>query len=140
MHELPGAKPVISVGRSYPYGDSYTHILGYVAQASVEDIVSNEVVKDRNVPGLRVGKSGLEKKFENELIGTNGVQRYEVNAFGKRINQIDYKKGDRGSTINLTIDTEIQKLTSELLRDKGGSISVMDIYTCLLYTSPSPRD
>ena len=129
LHELPGAKPVISVGRSYPYGESYTHILGYVAQASVEDIVGNEVVKDRNVPGLRVGKSGLEKKFENELIGTNGVQRYEVNAFGKRINQIDYKKGNRGSTINLTIDTEIQKLTSELLRDKGGSISVMDIYT-----------
>ena len=129
LHELPGAKPVITVGRSYPYGESYTHVLGYVSQASVNDLVNNKVIKERNVPGLRVGKSGLEKKFENELIGTNSIQRYEVNAFGKRINQIDFKEGSRGQTINLTIDTEIQKLTSELLRDKAGSISVMDIYT-----------
>ena len=129
LHELPGAKPVITVGRSYPYGESYTHILGYVSQASVNDLVNNKVIKERNVPGLRVGKSGLEKKFENELIGTNSIQRYEVNAFGKRINQIDFKEGSRGQTINLTIDTEIQKLTSDLLRDKAGSISVMDIYT-----------
>ena len=129
LHELPGAKPVITVGRSYPYGESYTHVLGYVSQASVNDLVNNKVIKERNVPGLRVGKSGLEKKFENELIGTNSIQRYEVNAFGKRINQIDYKEGSKGQTINLTIDTEIQKLTSDLLRDKAGSISVMDIYT-----------
>ena len=129
LHELPGAKPVITVGRSYPYGESYTHVLGYVSQASVNDLINNKVIKERNVPGLRVGKSGLEKKFENELIGTNSIQRYEVNAFGKRINQIDFKEGSRGQTINLTIDTEIQKLTSDLLRDKAGSISVMDIYT-----------
>ena len=129
LHELPGAKPIITVGRSYPYGESYTHVLGYVSQASVNDLVNNKVIKERNVPGLRVGKSGLEKKFENELIGTNSIQRYEVNAFGKRINQIDFKEGSKGQTINLTIDTEIQKLTSDLLRDKAGSISVMDIYT-----------
>ena len=129
LHELPGAKPVITVGRSYPYGESYTHILGYVSQASVNDLLNSKVIKERNVPGLRVGKSGLEKKFENELIGTNSVQRYEVNAFGKRINQIDFKEGTKGQTINLTIDTEVQKLTSELLKDKAGSISVMDIYT-----------
>ena len=91
LHELPGAKPVITVGRNYPYGDSYTHILGYVSQASENDLINNKVIRDRNVPGLRVGKSGLEKRFEKELIGTNSIQRYEVNAFGKRINQIDYK-------------------------------------------------
>ena len=129
LHELPGAKPVITVGRNYPYGDSYTHILGYVSQASENDLINNKVIRDRNVPGLRVGKSGLEKRFEKELIGTNSIQRYEVNAFGKRINQIDYKEGQKGNSIRLTIDTEIQKLTSELLRDKAGSISVMDIFT-----------
>ena len=129
LHELPGAKPVITVGRSYPYGSSYTHVLGYVSQVSSNDIVENKIIKERNVPGLRVGKSGLEKRYENELIGTNSIQRYEVNAFGKRVNQIDFKEGVRGSTINLTIDTEIQKLTTTLLEGKAGSISVMDIYT-----------
>ena len=129
LHELPGAKPVITLGRSYPYGESYTHVLGYVSQASSEDITNNNIINDRNVPGLRVGKSGLEKTFENELIGSNSIQRFEVNAYGKKINQIDFKEGKKGKEINLTIDSEIQKLTSDLLKDKAGSISVIDIYT-----------
>ncbi len=129
LHELSGVKPFITVGRSYPYKESYTHVLGYVSQASLKDISNNEIIKDRNVPGLRVGKSGLEKTFENDLIGTNSVQRYEVNAFGKRINQINFEKGKKGKTIRLTIDTEIQNLTSKLLEGKAGSISIMDVYT-----------
>ena len=140
LHELVGAKPVLSVARSYPYKDNYTHILGYVAQASENDLLNNEVIKKSHVPGLRVGKTGLEKTFENDLIGTNGVQRYEVNAYGKRINQIDHKDGEKGKNIKLTIDTEIQKFSNQLLTDKAGSISVMDIYTgeiVAMHSSPS---
>ena len=129
LHELSGARPVLTVGRNYPYNETYTHVLGYVSEASVEDLISNETIKQRNVPGLRVGKTGLEKALENELIGTNGIQRFEVNAYGKRINQIDFQEGEKGKTIKLTIDTEIQKYTQKLLNEKAGSISVMDIYT-----------
>ena len=129
LHELSGAKPVISLGRNYPYNENYAHVLGYVSQASVDDIVNNEIIKERNVPGLRVGKIGLEKTFEKELIGTNSIQRFEVNAYGKKINQIDHEEGDKGKSIRLTLDTEVQNLTAELLREKSGSISVMDIYT-----------
>ena len=129
LHELSGARPVLTVGRNYPYKEVYTHVLGYVAEASVNDLISNEIIKKRNVPGLRVGKTGLEKALENDLIGTNGVQRFEVNAYGKRINQIDYEEGQQGKTIRLTIDTEIQKFTEILLQNRAGSISVMDIYT-----------
>jgi len=129
LHELSGARPVLSVGRNYPYNETYTHVLGYVSEASVEDLINNETIKQRNVPGLRVGKTGLEKALENELIGTNGIQRFEVNAYGKRINQIDFQEGEKGKTIKLTIDTEIQKYTQKLLYEKAGSISIMDIYT-----------
>jgi len=129
LHELSGARPVLTVGRNYPYNETYTHVLGYVSETSVEDLVSNETIKQRNVPGLRVGKTGLEKALENELIGTNGVQRFEVNAYGKRINQIDFQEGEPGKKIKITIDTEVQKYTQELLNEKAGSISVMDIYT-----------
>ncbi len=129
LHELSGARPVLTVGRNYPYSETYTHVLGYVSEASVEDLVSNETIKQRNVPGLRVGKTGLEKALENELIGTNSIQRFEVNAYGKRINQIDFQEGKKGETIKLTIDTEIQKYTQELLKEKAGSISIMDIFT-----------
>ncbi len=129
LHELSGVKPVITLGRSYPFSKSYTHVLGYVSQVSQNDLVNSKIIKDRNVPGLRVGKSGLEKTFEGDLIGTNSIQRFEVNAYGKRINQIDHEEGQKGKNIRLTIDTEIQNYTSELLKDKAGSISIMDIYT-----------
>ena len=140
LHELIGAKPVLSVARSYPFKENYTHILGYVAQASEQDLSSNEIIKKNHVPGLRVGKNGLEKTFENLLIGSNGMQRYEVNAYGKRINQVDFQEGKKGENIQLTIDTEIQKFSNELMLDKSGSISVMDIYTgevIAMHSSPS---
>ena len=140
LHELSGAKPVLSVARSYPFEANYTHVLGYVAQASEDDLLQNEEIKNRHVPGLRVGKTGLEKTFENSLIGTNSVKRYEVNAFGKRINQVDFKEGKKGQKVKLTIDTEIQKLCNELLAEKSGSISVMDIFTgeiIAMHSSPS---
>ena len=129
LHELDGAKPVLTVSRFYPYKENYTHILGYLSKPNDFDIENNEVIKKNFVPGLKIGKTGLERAFENELIGTNGIQRYEVNAYGKRINQLDHIIGEKGKNIRLTVDTEIQKYTNELLKDKAGSISVMDIYT-----------
>jgi len=140
LHDLVGAKPVLSVSRNYPFNDNYTHVLGYVSEASEKDLLNNEMIKSKHVPGLKVGKTGLEKTFENELIGTNGIQRYEVNAYGKRISQLDYTDGLNGKTIQLTLDTEIQKLCNELLKDMAGSISVMDIYTgeiVAMQSSPS---
>ncbi len=140
LHDLTGAKPVLSVSRNYPFNENYTHVLGYVSEASEKDLIDNELIKKNHVPGLKVGKTGLEKTFENELIGTNGVQRYEVNAYGKRIRQIDYKEGNPGNEIKLTIDTEIQKLCSKLLKNVSGSISVMDIYSgeiIAMQSSPS---
>ena len=70
-----------------------------------------------------MGKVGLEKSFEEKLIGSNDIERYEVNAFGRRISQLEFQKGKR-KTLRLTIDTEVQKLANELLKDKAGSICV----------------
>ena len=140
LHELDGAKPVLSVSRYYPYKENFTHVLGYLSRASALDLEENESIKKNYVPGLKVGKSGLEKTFEKDLIGTNGVQRYEVNAYGKRINQLDHTVGKKGKNITLTVDTEVQKFANDILIGKSGSISVMDIYTgeiVALHSSPS---
>ena len=145
LYDLPGLKPIITVGRHYPFNESYTHVLGYVAYASKEDLSSNEIINERHVPGLRVGKNGLEKTFETQLIGTNTVQRFEVNAYGKRINQLEVQNGDQGESLRISIDTEIQNFTSELLAGDAGSISIIDIYTgevVAMNSSPSfnPND
>ena len=140
LYDLAGAKPVMTISRNYPFNDIYTHVLGYVSQPNENDILQNEIIQERFVPGMKVGKLGLEKTLENYLIGSNAIQRYEVNAYGKRINQLEYQKGKQGSKIRLTVDTEVQKLSAKLLENKAGSISVMDIYTgevVAMYSSPS---
>ncbi len=140
LYDLVGVKPVMTISRNYPFNDVYTHVLGYVSQPNQEEIIKNKIVQERFVPGMKIGKLGLEKKFENHLIGTNSIQRYEVNAYGKRINQLEFQKGSQGNKIRLTLDTEVQKLSAKLLLNKAGSISVMDIYTgdiIAMYSSPS---
>ena len=47
------------------------------------------------MPGIRVGKTGLEKAFENTLLGENDIQRFEVNAYGRKISQLEYQKGEK---------------------------------------------
>ena len=111
-----------------------------MSQANDQDILSNEIIKEKFVQGLKVGKIGLEKTFENDLIGNNSIERYEVNAYGRRISQLEFQKGNKGKTIKLTIDTEVQKLANELLKEKAGSICVMDIFTghvVAMHSSPS---
>ena len=129
LHELEGVKPVVSSSRYYPYGYSSVHVVGYVGDASLKDIERMEEIKENLVPGLKVGKSGIEYSNEKLLIGKYGIKRYEVNSSGKRISQIDYVKESQGIEIKTTIDLEIQKFAQELLIDKAGSICAMDIYT-----------
>ena len=140
LYELAGVKPVMTISRDYPFNDIYTHVLGYVSQPNENDILANEIIQEKFVPGIKIGKLGLEKTLENDLIGVNDIQRYEVNAYGKRINQLEYQKGKQGSKIRITLDTEVQKLSAELMQGKAGSVSVMDIYTgeiIAMYSSPS---
>ncbi len=140
LYDLNGVKPVISISRSYPYEDNFTHVLGYVSQANEKDIENTEIIKKNFVPGLKVGKVGLEKSLEEKLIGSNDIERYEVNAYGRRISQLEFQKGEKGKTLRLTLDTKVQQLANELLKDKAGSICVMDIYTgsiIAMHSSPS---
>ena len=140
LYDLNGVKPVISISRNYPFKDNFTHVLGYVSQANERDIENTEAIKKNFVPGLKVGKVGLEKSLEEKLIGTNDIERYEVNAYGRRISQLEFQKGEKGKTLQLTIDTKVQQLANKLLKDKAGSICVMDIYSgsiVAMHSSPS---
>ena len=127
LHELEGVKPVVSVARMYP-DNSSAHILGYVSQVSSKDLQTKKYLKDLHVPGMSIGKTGLERKLDKDIIGQIGFQRYEVNAYGKRIKQIQINQGQAGKSFKTTLDYEIQKYTSELLKDKAAAVCVMDIF------------
>jgi len=127
LHELNGLEPIVSVARTYP-DNSSAHILGYVSQISAKDLKTKKYLKDLSVPGMSVGKTGLERKLDEQIIGKVGFQRYEVNAFGKRIKEIQINEGQAGKSFKTTLDYEVQKYTNELLTDKAAAVCVMDVY------------
>ena len=129
LHEIQGVKPVVSEARKYSGDGSSSHIIGYVSDASVKDLENSELLRKINVPGLQTGKNGLEKSLNEMIIGRPGLQRFEVNAYGKRIKELKFIQGNPGKNFRITIDQNIQKFASELMINKSGSICVMDIYT-----------
>ena len=129
LHETNGIKPVVSLAREYLDNSSASHIIGYVSDMSVKDLENSEFLREINTPGLQTGKNGLEKFLNNKMIGKPGVQRFEVNAYGKRIKELKYEQGIPGTNYTTTLDLEVQKLGSEILKDKSGSLCVMDIYS-----------
>ena len=129
LHEIQGIKPVVAVARKYLEDGSSSHIIGYVSETSVKDLENSELLRKINVPGLKTGKNGLEKSLNEEMIGRPGLQRFEVNAYGKRIKELKLIQGTAGKNYRTTLDIEVQKFASELLKEKSGSICVMDIYT-----------
>ncbi len=127
LHELQGVEPIVSVARVYK-DNSSAHVLGYVSQVSAKDLKNKKYLKEMSVPGIAVGKTGLERRLDEEIIGQVGFQRYEVNAYGKRIKQIQVDQGQAGKNFKTTLDMEVQKYTAEILQDNAASVCVMDIY------------
>ena len=136
LHELQGVEPVVSVARVYD-DESAAHIVGYVSQVSANDLQKKEYLRDMAVTGISVGKTGLEHKLDQKIIGKVGFQRYEVNAFGKRIKQIKVDSGKAGQDFRTTLDLETQKFAGELIKDKAASVCVMDIFNGDLVTMVS---
>jgi len=129
LHEIQGIKPVVAVARKYLQDGSFSHLIGYVSDVSVSDLENSEFLRKVHVPGLKTGKTGLEKSLNESMVGEAGYQRYEVNAFGKRVKELKFIQGTVGKNFRTTLDMDVQKFANELLKDKSGSICVMDIYT-----------
>jgi penicillin-binding protein 2 len=121
---LPGVSIDVGQSRFYPYGLETAHVLGYVAAVS-ESETSNDPLLE--LPGFRIGKSGLEKSYDLALRGTGGSLQVEVNAYGRVVRELERRDGQPGAKLELTIDMELQKLTIERFKGQSGAAVVMDI-------------
>ena len=128
LHELEGAVPVVSIARIYKNNAS-AHAIGYVSEISPRDIRNKKYLKNIDIAGIAVGKTGLESTLDEEMLGSPGFLRYEVNAFGKKIKQVSVDKGSKGETFRTTLDNEVQTFAAKLLQNVSGAACVMDIYS-----------
>jgi len=127
LHELQGAEPVVSVARFYTDSSS-SHAIGYVSEISANDIKSKTYLQNLNIEGVEIGKTGLESALDEQMLGSPGYLRYEVNAYGKKIKQVATNKGLKGKTFRTTLDQSIQQVSTDALQNVSGAVCVMDIY------------
>ena len=124
---LEGISLVEDFQRIYPQNESFSHLLGYVNKPSKKDLNLPYI---SNMPLLNIGKQGLEKTFNELLVGLPGNREVEVNSSGRIIREISKKLSTKGNELNLSIDSNIQKyLASRIAEHKAGSIVLLDIET-----------
>jgi len=127
LHDLQGAQPVVSIARFYK-NNSSAHAIGYVSEISANDLKTKSYLQNLNIEGVAIGKTGLESALDEQMLGTPGFLRYEVNAYGKKIKQVATDEGLKGKTFRTTLDQSVQEISTEALKNVSGAICVMDIY------------
>jgi len=137
IKDLPGIQPFLSYERTYVYPLEFSHILGYVSIPNKNDL--NKLSDNYwDVPNLKIGKIGLEKRFDKDLLGLPGSATYEVNVFGKRVKQVIQKDGENGKVVKTTFDKDIQNFAYSRLKDLTGSVVVMDMLGNIICCTSSP--
>ena len=124
--DLPGVEIVEGLSRTYPYADLYAHVLGYVGPVSDKDRKDNPLYM---VPGFKIGKSGLERSYDYKLQGKSGTVKLEVNAYGRVMKEIERDSGAQGDSLQLTVDSRLQKAAYEAFGEQSGAAVVLDVRT-----------
>lgn len=142
QHHFSGVSIQARLSRYYPYKDTLTHMLGYVARINKRDLAKlEENGQAANYAATHdIGKQGVEKYHENILHGQVGFQQVEVNNQGRIIRVLDFQPPIPGQDIVLNIDLELQQKAQEKLAGRRGSVVITDTRTggvLALYSSPS---
>ncbi len=126
LPNLPGIQPDVGESRFYPLGDAFAHMVGYVGVVSEKEATGEPLLE---LPGFRVGKSGIEKSREGVLRGSAGNSQVEVNALGRVIKQLDRQEGEQGGDVVLTIDSELQMFTADRIGNESAAAVVLDVHS-----------
>ncbi len=123
---LPGVSIEMGQTRFYPLGEPMTQILGYVGPVAEHELTGDPLLE---LPDFRIGKTGAELRFDQELRGSAGTSQVEVNATGRVIRELSRQEGEPGREAVLTIDAGLQNFTHQrLLGERSAAAAVMNIH------------
>lgn len=129
--DLPGVSTEEGEIRSYPLGNATAHIIGYVGKVSEAELTGDPVM---TIPGFRIGKTGVEKKFDETLRGVAGQIQAEVNVVGREIRELSRTDAKKGHRLTLTLDADLQMQVQEMLsRQRSAAAVAMDAHTGEVY-------
>ncbi len=140
--DIPILEMLMVHRRRYLPGGFMAHASGYVGEVSEQQIESSN---GKYRPGDIAGKSGLERQYNDLLVGTDGMRRVIVNSVGKEMGHLDQQDAIPGKQIQLTIDYDLQQVAEAGLGDKKGAVVALDPQTgeVLAFAShpaPDPND
>jgi penicillin-binding protein 2 len=123
-NELPELDTIVAHRRLYPRNGFMAHLIGYVGEVT-EDML-NQPQFELYAPGDVVGVSGVERQYNNALMGTNGARRALVNSHGREVGLLGETDAIPGKQLKLTVDIDLQIAAEEALEGKNGAIVAMD--------------
>ena len=125
---FPGVEVKARLYRNYPYGETASHVIGYIGrinQADKEKLEESE--DDGNYRGTDyMGKLGVEQSFEKKLHGITGVEDLETSAGGRAVRKLASSPATPGDTIMLSIDMKLQKLIEDMFGGRRGAVVALD--------------
>ena len=136
--DIPLLEMLMVHRRRYMPGGFMAHASGYVGEVSEQQIESSN---GKYRPGDFAGKTGLERQYNDLLVGTDGMRRVIVNSVGKEVGRLTQQEAIPGKQIQLTIDYDLQKIAEDALAGKKGAVVAIDPRTgevLALASQPSP--
>jgi penicillin-binding protein 2 len=121
--DIPVLEMLMVHRRRYPHGGFMAHVSGYVGEVSSDQI---EESGGRYRPGDIVGKTGLERQYNDHLMGIDGMRRSVVNSIGREVGRLEQTDAVPGKPIRLTIDYDLQLVAEEALVGKKGAVVAVD--------------
>ncbi|MFO8045828.1 MAG: penicillin-binding protein 2 [Halomonas sp.] len=119
-HLLPGVEVEAQLLRYYPDAEVMAHALGYVGRINAEELATLDT--GRYAGTHFIGKTGVERFYEEELHGQAGLRKVETNARGRVLRELGRTDPVPGQHLTLTLDTQMQKLAYKLMDGRRGSI------------------
>jgi len=127
MPELSGVQTESGYERIYPMGADFGHLTGYVGAIERFEIDDDAALR---LPGVRIGKAGVERAFNDALRGRGGHIKVEIDAKGHILRSLDKTDSIAGGDVKLSIDTRLQRRAMHRLRkEKRASVVAMDIHS-----------
>lgn len=120
--DLPGILIDVGTTRLYPEREHLAHLVGYVAPPAERDMDGDPLLE---LPGIRVGRAGIERHHDLLLRGRAGAVQLEVNAVGRVIRELDRREGVPGQDVQISVDAGLQKALRGRI-EEGTSVVVMD--------------
>ena len=139
QYRLPGVEIDADLVRDYPYKELFAHSVGYVGRISEKEL--DDITAASRLDAYygidSIGKVGIEKRYEQELLGIPGVQNVETNVKGRILRTLDRKDPVRGKTLTLSLNVRMQQAAVDALAGRRGAVVAIDVRTGGVLTAVS---